>query len=328
MKTIRRIFQILVLVYIFVSGCTQPPITHYKEPFVGFSAHFLNVGQGDCIFMQFSDGVNMLVDCGENDGKNADFIVKFIKKLGVSKIDYLVLTHPDADHIGNAIEVINNFEIKKAFLPKINEDNLQYLPLYKSVVDRIKEKSIERQTSTSYVSFKGQDYGVAFLSPLPPAFNGSSYDDFTSSYIPDSKQTNALSPIIYVQSRGVRFLLTGDAPSSQEKIALESARLSKTMNTYKGIDVNLEDIDFLKVSHHGSNDGSSNEFLQVLKPKNAIISVAGNNYFGHPDDEVLKRLLFHNPNFNLYRTDVNGTISIYVDEQGQQNIVLDANFNK
>ena len=130
----------------------------------------------------------------------------------------------------------------------MREYYLQYLPLYKSVVDRIKEKSIERQTSTSYVSFKGQDYGVAFLSPLPPAFNGSSYDDFTSSYIPDSKQTNALSPIIYVQSRGVRFLLTGDAPSSQEKIALESAMLSKTMNTYNGIDVNLEDIDFCETT--------------------------------------------------------------------------------
>ena len=327
MKNKRKIFvQILAifLCLIFFVACS-PKSLHKKserEIFDGFSVHFLDVGQGDCIFIRFSDGKNMLIDCAEKDEDLSEFIVGFLKDYGVKNVDYLVLTHPDSDHTGNALSIINNFNVKKAYLPQTGEHALLY-PTFSCAQTLLNEKQVEITTSSSFICERGDDYGFAFLSPNPAQLNDSSYDDFLSSPSPTANLSNALSPIIYIESRGVKFVFTGDAPIAQEEIAIENAHTNKLFYNSLGVNVDLENVDFLKVGHHGSNDSSGSNFLGVLKPKHAVISLHGDNNYQHPNRDVLDRLNFANPNYNLWRTDVYGTISVQVDSAGGVEIITD-----
>jgi competence protein ComEC len=127
---------------------------------------------------------------------------------------------------------------------------------------------------------------------------------------------------VYLEYKGVRFLFTGDNSSQKEQ---------KLINDYKSgaierflfnkeVTVNLESIDFLKVAHHGSDDSTCADFLALTRPKNAIISVGGNNIYGHPSTSTLVKLEVANENVNVLRTDVKGTISVMVNKQGIVNV--------
>ena len=332
----RKILLIIAIVFLSFSclmGCVNessntdlipPTLPPDKPPFTPcFSVNFIDVGEGDCIFIQFNDGKTMLIDSGDKNENLSNKIVDFIKKKSVDKIDYFLLTHPDSDHIGNALDIIENFDIGVMFLPDITLGNLSLFPLYQEILDKINQKEIAVNTSDCYDLVKENDYFFAFLSPSPKAFLDSSYRDFLMTETPSSTQVNALSPIVYLDIDGVRFIFTGDAPFSQEKVALSLNRINKVYYQKQGISVNLENIDFLKVGHHGANDSSSWDFLETLTPKNFVISVAGNNFYGHPTTEVLERILTVNPNGKIYRTDVHGTISVLIDDDGQINVQTD-----
>ena len=114
-----------------------------------------------------------------------------------------------------------------------------------------------------------------------------------------------------MQSSGVRMLFTGDAEKSQEQYVLNNYLVGIYSSMHE---VNLYDIDLLKVAHHGSNDSSSSDFLDVLKPKNAVFSVGGDNIYGHPITSVIERVLTANSNCNIYRTDYLGTISFAIKD--------------
>ena len=153
------VFLILTL---FNFACASEKDNHlYRNRSEDFSVHYLNVGQGDCIFMQFPDGKNILIDCGEKDENLSEFIVKFIKGLEVESIDYFVLTHPNSDHIGNAIDIIENFAVKTIFTPDIIEEQLYFFPLYSSILQAIEESQITKRVSHYYTSIKG-DNGLPF----------------------------------------------------------------------------------------------------------------------------------------------------------------------
>lgn len=325
----RKIFTrliVLVLCAVMFIGCASPvPNKSPRQVYDGFSIHFLDVGEGDSIFVRFSDGKNMLIDSGEKDGELSQFIIDFLNNYGVDKIDYLILTHPDSDHAGNAAAIIDEFEIGKAYLPDMRV-HINLYAAYFQAYKKILEKEIPVETSDIFDYIVGEDYGLAFLSPNPNGVK-SSYVDFNASQAPTSELSNAMSPIIYLEARGVRFVLTGDTPFSQEEVALNNAEVFNSIYANNGVDVNLENVDFLKVSHHGANDASSSEFLSVLKPKNAVISVGGDNNYGHPNRDVLERLSAANENYNLWRTDVYGTISVQVDKNGNTKIITDKTVN-
>ena len=322
-KTVLTI--LLAVLFILVSalcGCGDSvPSGAGVKVYKGFSVHCLDVGQGDSIFIRLPDRKNMLIDCGENDvhGKNFNTIKDHLNAYSVKTIDYFVLTHPDGDHIGNAQKVLNEFSVKQIYIPIVDDSVIINFPEYKSVLEIIESKGIKTEYSDSYKYIVGEDYGIAFLSPLPLAFEGSSYAELNAQTVVSDSAVNNLSPIIYAKISGVRFLFTGDAEKSQEDLVLSNYSVG-TYQTYfskKGIDVNLESIDFLKVSHHGANDATKQEILNVLKPKSAVISVGGNNYYGHPTSAVLLRLEEINPEYKLYRTDVHGTVSVYKNSNGQ-----------
>ena len=116
-----------------------------------------------------------------------------------------------------------------------------------------------------------------------------------------------------------RFVFTGDASNIQERIVLKNydVGLYDWFSTTYGIDINLEDIDYLKVSHHGADGATCEEFISLLNPKNFIFSVGKENFYGHPKTEVIERILGFCPNSLMYRTDQVGTISVHKDKQNK-----------
>ena len=123
-KKLKGIICLLVVLVIFcfsVTGCTTPD--DQMPQIQGFSVHYIDVGNGDCIFINFDDGKTMVIDSGAPTDNNYKNITKFLKTYNVSVIDYLVLTHPDIDHIGNACKIIADYTIGKAYIPKIVQKN-------------------------------------------------------------------------------------------------------------------------------------------------------------------------------------------------------------
>ena len=321
-KALLVILSLLLICLSAICGCGDAvPSSSSVKVYKGFSVHFLDVGQGDAIFIRLPDGKNMIIDCGANDlqGKNYQLIKNYLNAYSVKKIDYLVLTHPDGDHVGNAEQVLNEFSVGCAYIPNINQSLYENFPEHQAILGVIERKGIESQYSDKFKYIVGEDYGFAFLSPLPINFPDSSYAELNAQTVASDSAINNLSPIIYAEISGVRFLFTGDAEKSQEEIVLNnySAGTYQSYFIGKGININLENIDFLKVAHHGSKDATKQEFLNLIKPKSAVISLGGNNYYGHPTSEVLIRLETVNPDYNLYRTDVFGTVSVYKNAKGQ-----------
>ena len=317
----RIISAILSISFVFIlllglMGCQSaiPPLNNIKV-YSQFSVNFLDVGQGDCIFIRLPDQKNMVIDCGVNDydEQNIKYIKNYLDAYDVKKIDYLILTHPDVDHVGNACQIINSFEVEKAFIPFINQALLSNFPTFSNVLNLLEQKQIEYEISDLEKSIVGQDYFFAFLSPLQKFNSQSSYNTIAQSQVPSEKDINNLSPIIYFECFHNRFVFTGDAEREQEMLVVNNYQngVYDFYHKNQSFGVNLQDIDYLKVSHHGSRDASCSEFLSLLNPANAIISVGNENFFGHPSSEMLERLIEICPNHNLFRTDVVGTISVY-----------------
>ncbi len=277
-----------------------------------FSVHFINVGQGDCIFIDLPDGKNVLIDTGEADAleQNNQYITAYLKQYNVHTIDYLVLTHPDSDHVGNAESIVNEFEVINAYVPYITSTLRQNYYYFDRAYSALEKENANIVVSDYYKCIKGEDYAFVFLSPKQKDVVDSSYSIFNGMLIPSEQASNDLSPIIYFESFQTRMIFTGDAGKSQENLVIDNyfARLYDTIFKKQGVQVVLEDVDCLKVGHHGSDTSSSQEFINLLRPKNAVISVSGNNYYGHPNSATLERLEKANPNYTLYRTDYHGTV--------------------
>lgn len=298
---------------------SYPEVLQADEGFsAAFSVNFIDVGNGDAIFINFADGKEMLIDCGERSERNLNKITAFLDALVVDGLDYLVLTHPDGDHVGNAADIIKTYTVKKAYIPYLlqPENYNQYNDAYTALI----EKQVETVYSASMETIIGENYYAVFLTPNAYGHpQGSAYDKVNASSEPDSDAINDISPIIYLDYSGVRFIFTGDAGLSQEELAIDAVNLKLINNKLAKQGkpaVNLTDIDFLKVSHHGSADASGNEFLRRITPQNAVISVSGDNTYGHPTKETLLRIYNANENCNLYLTSVWGTVCVIIDDNG------------
>ena len=240
---------------------------------------FLDIGQGDSALIElpFNKG-NILIDTGGNV-KNTDYslvlntTIPYLKKRGIKKINYLILTHGDYDHIGEAINLINNYKVDNVIF---NIDS--YNDLENNLIGVIKNKKINYYKGFNILNIN--DYKFEFL-------NTRIYDN-----------ENDNSNIIYFVINNYKFLFMGDAGKIKESDLLKK--------------YDLNNIDFLKVGHHGSNTSSSKDFINHIKPKYAIISVGKYNIYGHPKDSVLHNLR----NSNIYRTDLDGSVEIILNKNG------------
>jgi competence protein ComEC len=246
---------------------------------------YVDVGQGDSILIQLPyNGGNYLIDTGGilsfqkepwqmkesefDTGK--DILLPFLKSKGIRKLDKLILTHADFDHIGGSKAILTTLPVESLIMPLgQNADFEKFSWLNQKEVDAIK---LIVQEGDSWVV--GENSFQVIHPKLP---NG----DKNSSCI-----------VLYAQINGIKFLFTGDAD-----IAAEDEMLSKY--TLK--------VDVLKAGHHGSKTSTGKSFLKNLNPKVSIISVGENNRYGHPSPELLKEL--QENQIQIFRTDIDGSIN-------------------
>lgn len=232
---------------------------------------FIDVGQADSILVSNKDET-MLIDAGNNE--NGNDVVKFIKEKGISKINYLVGTHPHADHIGGLDDVINSdLEIENIFMPKIQTNT----KTFEDVLDALKNKNLKVTAPKKGDTFKIGDANCEVM---------------TDSIL-EKENLNLSSIVIRLKFGDNSFLFMGDAESENEKT------------------ISWPRVDVLKVGHHGSNTSSSQDFLNQVKPEYAIIMAGKDNSYGLPKQKILDRLA--KIGAKIFRTDELGTITVISD---------------
>ena len=232
---------------------------------------YLNVGQGDSTFITIN-GYNMLIDSG-ND-QDGYYIVEFLKAQNVKKIDYFILTHFDEDHIGGAYKILEELEIGVLYMP----GNSNKTQTYKKLISTIDEKNINVDTTIKASNDTEYSLGNAKWKVLN---------------INDGNDLNDSSIVTEIDYGKTKYLFMGDATTKIEK------------------QIEWNKVDILKVAHHGSDSSTSQEFLDKISPKYAIISVRNTNAHDFPKAEIIERL--KNNDIETYRTDQDGTIWVTSD---------------
>ncbi len=260
---------------------------------------FLDVGQGDCTLVELPDGKTMLIDGGNGGAEATKSILRYLNASKIDKIDYLVLTHADADHCGGLERIMQLKEIGAAYLPiTAPEKDGVYAGFYQAV----QEKGCEWKFGTRDVSIVSADakypFTLQFLNPLPQDVEQKELD------------TNEASAVIWLDYHGVSALFTGDATVQTENRLMEHYRLGLMENTQ----VDLTDTEILKVSHHGGENSTSLGFLKFLGIETATISCGAGNAYGHPASSLLARLKV--AGIKSYRTDLQGHISLTIRQNG------------
>ena len=238
---------------------------------------FLDVGQGDAAFIELPNEQTLLIDAGT--AESADDIISYIEGRGYESLDYVVATHPHADHIGGMAEILQHFPVGSLFMP----DAMATTETYQEMLEVIREKNIPvTAASTSVLLLEDNSLLAYFVAP-----NSSGYSDLND--------YSAAVKLIYGQTS---FLFMGDAETVSEQEILDA-----------NIDVSA---DVLKVGHHGSSSSTGEEFLAAVHPAYAVISCGADNSYGHPDQALLNRLAM--AGVNILRTDELGTI--YMESDG------------
>lgn len=266
---------VLLLCIFLLAGCTEAvktekiPVTAGHE----MQVHFIDVGQGDSILIESPSGKTMLIDGGVKGAGQQ--IVSYLKELGINKLDIVVATHPDADHIGGLIPVLDNMTIEQFY----DSGKVHTSQTFEEMLTRIDEKNIPYQVPKigDDIEFD-KDVNVKVLN---------ANDQVTDN--------NDASIVLKMTYGNVSFLLTGDAGVALEKEMLQ-------------YDVKAT---VLKAGHHGSNTSSSEEFIQAVKPEVTILSYGEDNKYGHPHAEIVDRLQAIGS--KIYATADLGTITVSTD---------------
>jgi competence protein ComEC len=238
----------------------------------------LDVGQGDAIYVESPSGPQMLVDGGPR-GQILEQLAG-VMPFQDRTIDVIVITNPDADHIGGFLDVLKNYEVGKVIEPGTQSSSKTYAELEKMISDKKIEKLIARQGMSVDLG-SGVHFDILF-----PDRDVSSWDRNDGSVV---------GRLVY---RGISGILTGDATKKTESLVIES---------FGG----LIRSDFLKVGHHGSYTSTGENFVKAVSPAFALISSGRNNRYGHPHEETLATL--KKIGANILRTDELGTIILLSD---------------
>jgi len=266
---------VLLLCIFLLAGCTEAvktekiPVTAGHE----MQVHFIDVGQGDSILIESPSGKTMLIDGGVKGAGQQ--IVSYLKELGINKLDIVVATHPDADHIGGLIPVLDNMTIEQFY----DSGKVHTSQTFEEMLTRIDEKNIPYHVPKigDDIEFD-KDVNVKVLNANDQATDN-----------------NDASIVLKMTYGNVSFLLTGDAGVALEKEMLQ-------------YDVKAT---VLKAGHHGSNTSSSEEFIQAVKPEVTILSYGEDNKYGHPHAEIVDRLQAIGS--KIYATADLGTITVSTD---------------
>jgi len=238
------------------------------------SVHFVDVGQGDAILIQASSGETVLIDGGEEDSG----VVQYLQNLGITHLNLVIATHPNSDHIGGLLQVLNTIPVNEVVTNGVKHTTLTYENFLDAIITSKAEYKEAKRGDT--ISIGNLKFDV--LSPI------SNNDE-------DLNNGSLILRLIYGK---VSFLFTGDAQQAAEESMIGS-----------GLDVTAT---ILKVAHHGSRNGSPLDFLAAVHPQVAIYSAGLGNDYGHPYPETLTALKSVG-DVIIYGTDVNGTIIVTTD---------------
>lgn len=235
---------------------------------------FLDVGQGDCTLLTCG-GQTLLIDAGNN--RWGEEVCSYLESKGITELDYVIGTHPDADHIGGMDDVLENFECGELLMPESEKDTVTY----DEVVEAADEKGEEILHPDAGDTFSLGEAEVTVLGP--------ERDDYENS--------NDSSIVVRVVHGSCSFLLAGDVEEEAEEDMMNSGEILQS--------------DVYKVSHHGSRTGTTEEFLEKVDPEYAVISCGEGNSYGHPHAAVLNML--RSAGVRIFRTDDQGTITAKSD---------------
>lgn len=222
------------------------------------AVHFLNVGQGDCSVI-ITPEKTMLIDSGEPEC--AAEVISYLRDFGVSRLDYVIGTHPHSDHMGGMAKILDAFEVGEFITSQVDDELIPVASFYFDMLDVIERKGIKASyAERGRVIELCKGTQIEFLGPV---IGG--YEDL-----------NNYSVVTKLTCGNISFLFTGDMEKEAEGHLLNSW-------AYLGADV-------LKVGHHGSSSSSGISFLGRVDPQYAVISVGIDNTYGHPSEAVTKRL--------------------------------------
>ncbi len=273
MKNAKKLLSLslAILLSTFSLGCKQANAVNKTNTEItslnDIKVHYIDVGQGDSELIQIGNQ-NILIDAGGNDNK----ALNYLKSQGISKIDYIIATHPHEDHIGGMTSVINNFEVGEFYAPKVNHTT----KTFENMIKALQNKGLKLTAPTVGDTLNVGNATLQFLAP-----NGSKYQDL-----------NNYSIVCKLKYGNTSYLFTGDAESLSEGEILA-----------KQLDISA---DVLKLGHHGSHSSTSQAFLDKVNPKYAIVSCGKDNDYGHPHQETTDKL--NKKGIEMLRTDVSGTI--------------------
>ncbi len=272
MKKIRIVC--LIVLCLLVVGCSSPFVeTDNKDSVSTFSGdtlrvNYIDVGQGDSIFIQLPNKETMLIDAGE--AYEVDKVINYLNNLSIKRIDYVVGTHPHTDHIGGLESVINTFDIGSIYMPNA----ISTSKTYEDLLTTISNKGLKVKTAKSGVVVLNEDnLKLEFIAP-----NSDNYSNLNN--------YSAVLKLTYLDNT---FLFMGDAETLSEDEITSDVKA-----------------DVIKVGHHGSDSSSSVEFVKKVNPEYAIIMVGEGNSYNHPYQSIINRYL--SMDAKVLRTDLDGNI--------------------
>jgi competence protein ComEC len=266
------IIILLALLSLFIKFQSDPKeetATKLTNQTDNLEVHFIDVGQGDSIFIEIKDSC-MLIDAGENN--KGTTVLNYLEDQNVDKLDYVIATHPHSDHIGGLDTVLRSISADKVIMPDVTHTTATF----EDVLDVLEEKGMKITKAKVGDKYRLGPASFEIISP-----NSDSYEDL-----------NNYSVGIKLTYGNNSFLLAGDAEKLSEEEMLKN-----------GIDLSS---DVLKLGHHGSAYSSCSDFLDAVNPEYAVISVGADNEYGHPHAATMQAM--KDRNIKIYRTDKQGTV--------------------
>ena len=298
--------------------------------------HMLDVGQGDCIYVQLPDGKDMVIDCANYNNSSTyqketfDYLDAYIED---DTVEYLMLTHCDSDHVYFMDDLLVRYQVDNLYMPNVlatpkneelknqiaeldtsrftDKDTIDSVTYAQFFIAALTEPNctitlnVDKDASSNTIIIEETSYRLVFYCPTQEY-----YDD---NNLNSAERKNAISPIGILEYNGRKVMLTGDSNEINEPLVM--ARTGKI------------DCDILKVGHHGSATSTSTAFLDCYTFEYALISCnAAGNTFNHPRQDTLDRLAQHD--IDVYRTDNNGNVVVSVDKDGNIKITTEKEWNQ
>jgi competence protein ComEC len=268
----RRLIAMILMFFLVFAALDRTPA--YSQPHPKMDVHFINVGQGDSIFIQTPNHKNILIDGGPP--KAGKKVVRYLKDLGIKKLHLMIATHPDRDHIGGLPAVMKEFDVERI----LDSGKLHVTRAYASYMNQIRKQEIPVTIAKA-----GKNITIDSL-----------LDFRILNAYGKSKNNNQSSIALKLSYNDVDFLFLGDIEDEQEK------------KIAKKYDVRAE---IIKIAHHGSKTSSSSKFLEEVDPNIAVITYSKYNDYGHPVNRVIQKLF--DIHAQIYSTAVYGDLVIHTE---------------